>query len=110
MASSTTYEYPVTGTTAPVASGTFAAVTALVTFLDADTTATVTHNFALTAGENTQLFPLVSLIYDSTTSTTLAAPFAVLKGLNTITITKASAAGSGCTLQVQILKPNTMIR
>ncbi len=112
MAVVVTYQYPVAGTVPPVASGTFSAVNALLTWGDADTTATVTHSFALSATETAAGFPYVALNSDSTSTTgTIFGLYLVGKaGASAITITKASAAGSAAALQVQILRPNTIIR
>ena len=112
MAVVVTYQYPVAGTVPPVASGTFSAVNALLTWADADTTATVTHSFALSATETAAGFPYVAINNDtsSVTGTAFGAALVNKAATNAIVITKSSAAGSGAVLQVQILRPNTSIR
>lgn len=110
MASVVAYLYPTSGTFVPAASGTFAIVNATLTWLDADTVATLTHNFGLSTAEVAQGFPLVMIDNDST-STATAFGATLVSGLaNTVVLSKASAAGSGGVLAVKILKPNTSIR
>jgi hypothetical protein len=112
MAVVVTYQYPVAGTVPPVTSQTFNEVNALLTWGDADTTATVTHAFVLSATETAAGFPYVSINQDSTSATgTIYGLYLVSKAAaSAIVISKLSAAGSAAALQVQILRPNTSIR
>jgi len=90
---------------APTATQAVNDVGAIVTWLDADLTAIVTHNFGLTATQNTQLFPIVIVNIDSTSTGTANPTITVTRSLNNITLTKVSAAGSGGTLAVTCLRP-----
>lgn len=112
MAVVVTYQWPVSGTTPPVASNTYSEVNALLTWGDADTTATVTHNFGFSATETAASFPYVAINSDSTSTTgTIFGLYLVSKAAsNAIVVSKASAAGSAAALQVQILRPNTADR
>lgn len=105
MAAVVTYQYPTQGTVPPTGVS-FNSVTALLTWLDADTVAVLTHNITgVAAAQNTQLWPLVVMEYDSTNAGTVNGVVSVLKGPTIVTLAKASAAGSGGTLQVSISGP-----
>lgn len=78
-----------------------------MTWLDADTTATITHNFGLTATQNTQLLPQVLIGIDSSSAGTVNGVVTITRNPNTVVLTKASAAGSGGTLAVTCLRPWT---
>jgi hypothetical protein len=76
---------------------------------DADTTATLTHNWNLSTAEQSALLPIVSIFPTaSNTGTTVVAVTA--QGTNAITVGKLGNAGSGGTYVVQMLRPNTLIR
>lgn len=109
-----TYKYPGSGTTpatAAQATGVHVQV-AQVSFADADTTATVTHNYNLgTTGAtpNTgQLFPEVTLVW--TTAGTAAAQVDVTwTDGNSITLTKrATSTGTGGTVAVYMRRPHSL--
>lgn len=111
MASTVTYQYPVSATTvAPTAAqaGTTSIITASVQLGDTDTTATVTHNWGMTAAQNTALFPNVNIQQSNTPTTAIPVVVATL-GTNTITLTKASATGSSTTVIVTVMKPHSII-
>lgn len=113
MAANVVYQWPVANTTvAPTAAQSNYLVNGTLSWLDADTTATITHNFGLSAAEITALFPLVSLIIDSTNTGTglQAGTIAVSKAANTITLTKVSAAGTGGTWQFALQKWQSITR
>jgi hypothetical protein len=110
MAVTITYQYPVTGTTPPTGVS-FGAVNAFLNWADADTVAVITHNLpGITAAQNTQLWPVVISEYDSSNAGTVYGVVSVLKGPAIVTLAKASAAGTGGTLQVAIFSPNSLIR
>ena len=111
MASTVTYQYPVSATTvAPTT--TQAALTSLLTatvqYGDTDTTATITHNWGLTATQNTALMPVVGIQLTSAPTTAIPVTQGVL-GTNTVTILKASATGSAVTVQVTLMRPHSII-
>ena len=104
--STVAYQNPVTGAVAPTAAQALLSntITASVVFADADTTATITHNFGLTTAQLNLGFPIVSMV--QTTSGTLAVNYSATPGANTVIIAKAStAAGSGSTFNVAIARP-----
>lgn len=112
MAATVTYGYPTLGATtvAPTAAvmATQTTLAATVQFGDTDTTATITHNWALSAQENTSLFPLVSICPTSSPTTAIPITLGVL-GTNTVTILKASATGSAGTVNVNLMKPHSIL-
>lgn len=76
---------------------------------DSDTTATLTHNWNMSAAEQTALLPITTIFPTQTnTNTTVVAVTA--QGTNSITVGKQANAGSGGTYVVQMLHPNTLIR
>jgi hypothetical protein len=111
MAVTVTYAYPVAGATAPTAAQALLvnSVTAQVNMADADTTATVTHNFGLAAADPANLFPLVD-INVSSPGTVVPILSVVLTNTNAVVINKVSAAGSGGTYNVLIQKPHSITR
>lgn len=111
MAVTVTYQYPVSGTVPPTAFQVASEVNATVNWLDTDTTATVTHNFALAATDPAALFPVV-VITENVNSAGTVAPAVVINktSTNAVVLTKSSAAGSGGTLDVAVLRPHSMMR
>lgn len=107
-----TYTYPVTGTTPPTAAQMQNADTVRATVLmgDADTTATLTHNFAESTTALAQLFPDVIFYPVTLTSVSETSPPIVTVALltNSITITKISAVGSGGLWNFKLARPNTL--
>ena len=98
------YATPVSGTVAPTATQAVGnSLTCQVGMADADTTATITHNWGLTAANNTALYPWINW-YLSTAGTAIPILSFALS-TNTVTITKASAAGSGGTYNVVVQRP-----
>jgi hypothetical protein len=76
---------------------------------DADTTATLTHNWNFSAAEQTALLPIVDIFpTQSNTQTTVVAVTA--QGTNSVTVGKGANAGSGGTYVIQMLRPNSLIR
>jgi hypothetical protein len=98
------------GTVAPAAGIVASMVTGTVNWLDADLTAIVTHNFALSTSELAQLFPLSSREIDPSNAGTIVPVVSVTKTTNNVTYTKVSAAGSGGTFQFFLQRPNTIVR
>ena len=101
-----TYADPVIGATAPTQAQASAAqsVTATVYLADGDTTATITHNWQLTAAQLAKLRPWVIVLP--------MAGMTVYPGLtwalatNTVVVSKASTAtGSGGTINVVLMRP-----
>jgi hypothetical protein len=106
IGSTVTYCDPVAGATAPTQAQASAAqsVTATVNFSDADTTATITHNWSLTTAQLAKLRPWVTVL--------VMGNMAVYPGLtwalstNTAVVTKASTAtNSGGTINVVMQRP-----
>ena len=106
MAATVTYSYPTTGTTAPTQ-----AQAALVNVMtvqvrfgaDADTTATVTHNWACPALTNIgAIIPLTSVTQNA--GTTPVAVSLTLADSLSCTFTKLSAAGSVGTWTVTLMR------
>jgi hypothetical protein len=113
MAAAVTYEWPLAvqgGTVAPTATQVGYMVNAIFTWLDADTFCVITHNFGLALSELTGLFPLVSVETDPSSAGTVNAVRSYTKASNTVTISKASAAGTGGTFQVVLQKFNSITR
>lgn len=105
-----TYTYPVAGTVPPTAvQGQVNACNATVAWLDADTVALITHNFGLAATDPAALFPFISISVN-TAGTALPIAAVTFTNTNSITLTKSTAAGSGGTINVQLLRPQSMIR
>lgn len=83
----------------------------LLNAADADTTCTITHNFNLTAAEQTNLYPNISYIANNDTTGTVATLFKFVVSTNTIAVTKQNTvAGTQGTYLVTISRPNTIIR
>ncbi len=104
------YTYPVAGATAPTAAQSLYApiVACTVNFADADTTGTITHNWALTTAQLAALMPYVRInqVAGGTPSPLLTVTLAT----NTVVLTKQStAAGSGGTLTVVLDRPHTIL-
>lgn len=110
MATTVTYAYPVSGTTAPTAaqSANCNMVTATVFAADADTTAVISHNFSLSAAQLASLWPVVTI---ATAGGGTPSPlYSMARAANSITLTKQStAAGSGGTVEVTIQRPFSSI-
>lgn len=107
-----TYEYPVSGSSAPTAQKmlTLSLVTAVLNWGDTDTTATITHNMGITAAQLAQLFPFVSVYAVALNGSPSAPPpFVSTLATNSITITKSSVTNSGGTFNVYIFRPNTVM-
>lgn len=99
------------GTTAPTQaqSATVNAVVAQVSMADTDTTATVTHNFGLTAAQAAALQPYITHYIQSLGSNTTAPVFTfALTNTNVITVNKVSNTGTGGTLVVIVRRPQTI--
>lgn len=112
MAVTVTYQYPVAGTTAPTAAQMGGSVNPIlskvratvIAAVDADTTATITHNMGLSAADlaagrcEVKITPLVQ----TTAALSLWAVTSVTA--NTIVLTKATTAGSGgAAAQIQVV-------
>lgn len=109
MAFSTVYQWPLAvqgGTVPPSTAQAVNLVSGTITWLDADLTALVTHNFALSLALQTALLPIVSRETDPSNAGTVNPVVTVTKTSgNTVTFTKVSAAGSGGTFQFFIERP-----
>lgn len=110
MATVVTYAYPVAGTTAPTVAQALSAnaVTATVAMLDADTTATITHNWQLSVAQLANLFPLVSY-YVSSKGTAMPILQVALTNSVSVTLTKTTDAGGGGTYTFALLRPHSII-
>lgn len=111
------FQYPIAGAVAPTAAqmALLSMLTATVqATADADTTAVVTHNMALTAAQLAFGFPLLTLtMLINFTAAAFPAWAATVIGANSVTLTKNAAVGSGNAapqLQVNIQRPNTLVQ
>ena len=99
------------GTTAPTTSQAQVvnSIIAQVFMADTDTTATITHNFQLTAAQLAALYPWICwYVAQFTSSNVQVQPLlSFALGTNTVTITKASATSSGGTYNVIVQRPWT---
>ena len=106
-----TYEWPAAvagGTTPPGSTQVASLVTARVVMTDLDTVATITHN--MQAVGLTNGFPLVHGRLSGAPTTTLAAPYTLVNtDSNTVTVGKVAQTGSAMTLEVDIMRPFSMI-
>ena len=115
MAVTVTYSAPgipgfPTGTTPPTQAqmADISALTAVVTFADADLLGTITHNMQIPTASLALGVPLVSL-YPQILGTTPQPILGSLLNSNTVLLTKSSVIGSNGSYQVTILRPNTSI-
>jgi hypothetical protein len=99
-----TYEYPVTGVTAPTAkqNSTHQQMSAVITGDGAATTFTITHNWGLTAAQNTNGFPQVEYEQLLAAGYT-AAPLITSKNPNTVVFSCTAFTGAG--LRVRLIRP-----
>lgn len=113
-----TYLFPVASTTtAPTAieSSRVPTVVAQVVFVDADTTAALTHNFGIATAAGfaglqpniAQGFPQVILDWIATSTVVATIGYTNTSG-NVVTLTKASLLGTAGTMFVTISKPHTL--
>jgi hypothetical protein len=95
------------GTVPPTAAQAFLCnqIICQLTAADADTTCTITHNWALTQAQQLNLLPNISTWLDVSTLGTVNPVVAFSIATNTITIVKASVVGSNGTLNVIISRP-----
>lgn len=115
-----TYEYPVSGTTAPTATlmQNHNEVNALVSAADADTVITITHNWGLPSKDPegfpdgpAGLFPIVVINIRSDATTTVEPIFQVsLTNTNAVVINKPTTVGTQGTYIVQILRPTSLAK
>lgn len=105
-----TYQYPVIGTTAPTAiqASVVSSLACQVSMGDTDTTGVITHNWGLSAAQNTALQPWLSVWLQ--TPGTLVPILSFALSTNTVSITKVSATGSGGTYVVTLQRPNTIVQ
>lgn len=96
------------GVTAPTAlqAGKINSLNAVVRMDDTETTAVITHNWALSSNGLALLYPLISWYW--TTAGTGLISFALTDG-NTVTVTKTTGTGSGGTFNVNLMHPHTII-
>jgi hypothetical protein len=102
-----TYKTPVSGLTAPTAAQVYGLglISAVLEIGDTDTSAVITHNFGLDANELASRFPIV--VMNPTAGGTVFPQFTIAKATNSVTLTKASASGTGGSFDVFILRPHT---
>ena len=108
IGSTVTYLGPGSGTTAPTAAqaSNVQSMSATVNFADADTTATITHNFNSSTAALAALRPCVSLYCASGGTAYPALSWAL--GANAVVITKGNTTtGSGGTYNVVIQRPHS---
>lgn len=113
MAVTTTYTYPVAGATPPTAAEAATRVSAgVIASIDADTTATVTHNFGLSVAELAEGAPLVAITPLLQAEALLSGWAVTAKATDSITLTKSVTVGSGAAgtqIQVEVLRPHSII-
>jgi hypothetical protein len=95
------------GTVPPTANQSFYCnqIVCQLTAADADTTCTITHNWALSQAQQLNLIPNIASWLDVSTLGTINPVVAFSLATNTITIVKASVVGSNCTLNVVVSRP-----
>lgn len=106
--STVTYAYPVSGTVAPTIAQALGcnSLTCQVQCSDADTTAVITHNWQLTTAQLNSLFPFIGWYENAGgAGTALAQLSFALTNSVSVTVTKASATGSGGTYTVILQRP-----
>lgn len=109
----TTYKYPVSGTTPPTLLQALTAniLTAVVNMADSDTVITLTHNWNLSTAELADLFPLVNVNIEGDATTTVQPIFLVsLTNSSVVTINKPTTVGTQGTFVCVLLRPHTIIR
>jgi hypothetical protein len=117
MAVTGTYLHPVAGVTPPTAlqsSNAQSVVADVVATADADTTATITHNFGLSAAELASGDPRIILTPTLSQALTALSAWAVTTvATNSITLTKLTSTGSGnasAQLRVSIQRPHSITK
>lgn len=117
MAVTVTYLHPVAGGTAPTAlqaSNAQSVVADVIATADADTTATITHNFGLSAAELASGDPRVILTPLISQALTALSAWAVTAiATNSITLTKLTSVGSGnasAQLRVSVQRPHSITK
>jgi hypothetical protein len=105
-----TYAFPVSGITAPTAivMSKHAMLTATVAMADADTTATITHNWGLSTAQLADRFPVI--IWNYVTAGTVPALLTFSRAANAVTVTKPNLANTGGTYEFTLLRPHTIIQ
>ena len=104
LGSTVTYADPSTSAPTQAQASAAQSVTATVNFSDADTTATITHNWSLTTAQLAKLRPWVNVLVMGGMSVYPGLTWAL--ATNTIVVTKASTAtNSGGTINVVIQRP-----
>ena len=108
MAATVSYINPTNTTPTAVQMLPLSRVVSLVNFGDTDTTALLTHNMNIPLastptqhGQNSGS-PWVTMVLSAGTLGTIAPIITVTRGTNTLTLTKVSATGSNCTMEVTI--------
>jgi len=112
------YLYPVLGSVpSSHATQTANIVSAQIVMTDLDTVATISHNFLSSAiyppntiSDLASGFPLVSWIFTSPPTTTLANVLSVFVGTNAVSITKIAQIGSAFTGIFTVERPQTATR
>lgn len=106
-----TYLTPIHGTTPPTAAQIrlLSSVTVTINFGDTDTSAVITHNFGLSAAEAADGYPWTPWWIVNPGTVVPLISF-VNTDTNTVTVTKALATGTNCTIEVAVLRPDTNIR
>lgn len=105
-----TYAYPVAGLTAPTEAQNFhhAMMTCTVAMGDADTAATITHNWKLTTAQLANRFPII--IWNYVTAGTVPALLTFTRATNAVTVTKPNLANTGGTYEFTLMRPHTIIQ
>lgn len=101
----------VSSTVAPTASQArhFNSIGVLLEMAEADTTATLTHNWGIVANERNQYQPWISW-YAKTSGTALPFLSFDVSATNAVTVTKGAASGASGSFVVLLQRPNTLVR
>lgn len=85
-------------------------VIAQLTAADADTTCTITHNFNLTAAQQANLLPNISVSLAGGSTTTVMPVLSFTIATNSLAVVKASVVGSQGTYIVVVNRPSSVIQ
>jgi hypothetical protein len=117
IGSTVTYRFQPQGTTVAVSSTTaptaiqaagFNGLQAIVGMADADTSATITHNWGKSTNDVTLLYPWVSL-YAQVSGTIFPQLAVDVSNTNAVVITKTTGVGSAGTYVVRLERPHSIV-
>jgi hypothetical protein len=108
--STVTYAYPVSGTVAPAIAQALGCnmLTCQIQTSDADTTATITHNWQLTTAQLNNLWPTIKAYISSAGTASPLLSWALTNSVS-VTMTKVSSVGTGGTIVLILERPFSAI-